>query len=209
MKLVSLVSSGIDSPVATYLLSSYADEVILLHADTTPFIEEKEKKVFLSLSKQLRKTLGYPIDVHIVPHGEALKVFKENCDKHYTCVFCKRMLLRYAEAIASLNGCSAIVMGDSLGQVASQTLYNLRVIDEATNLPVLRPLIGLDKEEIIRVAKDIGTYNYSTIPIGDCKAVPDKPVTKASIDAILREEEKIDIDSLVKKALKEAELINL
>ena len=129
MKIISLVSGGIDSPVATYLIGYYVDEIILLHADVTPFLETTDREVFLSIAKQLKTVTPCSMKTYIIPHSESLKVFQRHCDKRYTCVFCKRMLLRYAEVIAKKEGCSAILMGDSLGQVASQTLHNLLVID--------------------------------------------------------------------------------
>ena len=208
MNLVSLISSGIDSPVATYLISRYVDEIILIHADITPFIDRNEREVFLKLVGQLKKIISKPFRVYIVPHGIALKVFQENCNKRFTCILCKRMLIRYAEFIAKKENSIAIVMGDSLGQVASQTLQNIQVVDEISALPILRPLIGFDKEETIRIAKNIGIYNYS-ISHFKCTATPSKPATKSSIDLIRREEEKIDIRSLLEEILSQIEEIQI
>ena len=194
MKLVSLLSSGIDSPVATYLLSKEADEIIFVHADNRPLTDDREINNFIKLSKHLKKHIKPKIKVILVPHGENLSCFKQNCNIRYTCVFCKRMLLRYAEQIAKKEGADAIIMGDSLGQVASQTLQNIRTIEQAVNIPILRPLIGLDKEDVIKIAKEIGTYDLSILPSDGCEAVPDKPATMAKIEQILNEEEKIDVD---------------
>ena len=119
------------------------------------------------------------------------------------------MLLRYAEMIAEKNNCDAIVMGDSLGQVASQTLQNLRVVEQATSMPILRPLIGLDKEDVIKIAKYIGTYELSISTAFGCTAVPKKPSTKAKLERILIEEEKIDLNKLVKQAVNNAKLVSL
>ena len=119
------------------------------------------------------------------------------------------MLLRYAEEIAKKENADAIIMGDSLGQVASQTLQNIRVIEQAVNIPVLRPIIGYDKEDIVQIAKKIGTYNLSIAKSTGCSAVPNKPATMAQLDAILAEEKKIDVDKLVKRAVNKAELIPL
>ncbi|RLF41037.1 MAG: hypothetical protein DRN12_04045 [Thermoplasmata archaeon] len=208
MKLVSLISSGIDSPVATYLVSKYSERVILLHADTAPFIEREERTVFLKLVEQLRRIISKPLSIYIVPHGIALKVFQENCSRRFTCILCKRMLIRYAESIARKENSIAIVMGDSLGQVASQTLYNIQVIDEVSSIPILRPLIGFDKEEITRIAKKIGTYSYSIAPF-KCTATPKTPATKASLDLIKREEEKVDMKSLLEEILSKKEKIEV
>lgn len=196
MKIVSLISSGIDSPVATYLVSRYTDDIILIHAELTPFIDRDERKIFLKLAGQLRKIISKPLKIYIVPHGIALEVFHKACNRRFTCILCKRMLIRYAERIADKEDSVAIVMGDSLGQVASQTLYNIQVIDSVSTLPILRPLIGFDKEEIVRIAKDIGTYDYSISPF-KCTATPNKPATKSSIEIIRREEEKVDMEKLI------------
>ncbi len=208
MKIVSLMSSGIDSPVATYLISRYVDEIIFIHAELTPFIDRNERKIFLKLAEQFRKIISKPLKIYIVPHGIALEVFHKTCNKRFTCILCKRMLIRYAERIANKEDGVAIVMGDSLGQVASQTLCNIQVIDSISTLPILRPLIGFDKEEIIRIAKNIGTYNYS-ISTFKCTATPNKPATKSSIETIRREEEKIDIEKLIDEIISKAEIISL
>ena len=209
MKLVSLVSSGIDSPVATFLMSKKADEIILLHAETQPFSDECETKKFIKLAKHLKKICNCDIKVLIVPHGKSLSEFKKNSDNKFTCVFCKRMLLRYAEKVAEKNNCEAIVMGDSLGQVASQTLQNIRTIEEAVKIPVFRPLIGFDKEDVIKIAKEIGTYNLSILPSSGCSAVPNKPSTMAKIEKIIEEENKIKVKELVSNAINNSDIIKI
>jgi len=209
MKLVSLLSSGIDSPVATYLLSKKADEIIFVHADNRPLTDDREINNFIKLSKHLKKQIKSKIKIILVPHGESLGCFKQNCNTRYTCVFCKRMLLRYAEKIAKKEGADAIIMGDSMGQVASQTLQNIRTIEQAVNIPILRPLIGLDKEDVIKIAKEIGTYDLSILPSNGCEAVPDKPATMAKIEQILNEEAKINVDELVKKSVENMQSIKL
>ncbi|MCK4365213.1 MAG: 7-cyano-7-deazaguanine synthase [Thermoplasmatales archaeon] len=209
MKLVSLISSGIDSPVATYLLSKKAEEIILIHGDIQPFTDKREVKNFLKLAKYLKKITPRSLKVYLAPHGPSLAAFKQNCNNKFTCVFCKRMLLRYAEKIAKKEGAEAIVMGDSLGQVASQTLQNIRTIEQAVNIPVLRPLIGLDKEDVVKIAKEIGTYDLSILPSDGCNAVPKKPSTRARLEQILDEESKININDLVKIAVEKSELTKI
>ena len=115
------------------------------------------------------------------------------------------MFLKYAESILIENEASAIIMGDSLGQVASQTLYNIKVIDQAVNTPILRPLIGLDKDSIIKIARKIGTYDISILPKDGCNAVPSKPSTKCKLENILMEEEKIKVGKLVNDSIKQKE----
>ena len=209
MKFVSLVSSGIDSPVATYLLSKKADEIILIHGNIIPFTDQREIENFTRLANHLKKIVTRSIKTYVIPHGESLNIFKQNCDNRYTCVFCKRILLRYAERIAEIEEADAIIMGDSLGQVASQTLQNIRVIDDVVSIPILRPLIGLDKEDIVRIAKKIGTYDLSILPSDECNAVPKKPATRASLESILREENKINVDKLVKKVVEKSQILSI
>lgn len=207
MKLVSLISSGIDSPVATYISSKKSTELILIHADGKPYTDDREINNFLSIAKSLKDQTKTKIKILLIPHGKNLNIYQQNCNKKYTCIFCKRMLLRYAEKILIENEAKAIIMGDSLGQVASQTLYNIRVIDQAITTPILRPLIGLDKEHIIKIAKKINTFNISILPKNNCSAVPLKPSTKCKLENILHEEKKIKIDKLVKESISNKEEI--
>jgi len=208
MKVVALVSSGIDSPVATYLISKKAEEIILVHADNRPFTDDREIENFIILAKHLKKHLSSSLKAYIVPHGSTLNAYTQNCNSRFTCVICKRMMVRYAEKIAEKEHADAIIMGDSLGQVASQTLQNIRVVEQAVKIPILRPLIGLDKEDVVKIAKEIGTYDLSILPSGGCSAVPTKPATRARLDQILKEEKRIAVDNLVQKAVRDAKSVN-
>jgi thiamine biosynthesis protein ThiI len=207
MKLVSLISSGIDSPVATYLFIDKIQEIILLHTDNRPFTDDREIANFIGIAKHLRTKMKIKIKAYLVSNGKSLSSYIQQCNSRYICVFCKRMILRYAQEIAKKEKADAIIMGDSLGQVASQTLQNIRVIDNVVDMPVLRPVIGYDKEDIINVAKKIGTYKFSIKKSDKCSAVPNKPATRAKLDKILAEEKKLDIENLVKQAVDNAELI--
>lgn len=207
MKVVSLISSGIDSPVSTYIISKKSDKIFLIYADITPFTDGRDMNNFKKLLEHLKKILDCKSKAYIVPHGEILSAFRKERDSRFTCVFCKRMLLRYAENIANEKNADAVVMGDSLGQVASQTLQNIKVIENSIDLPVLRPLIGWDKEEIVEIAKSIGTYDISILESGGCDAVPEKPVIESKIKDVLKEEKKLDVDGLVCKVVKNATLI--
>jgi thiamine biosynthesis protein ThiI len=209
MKLVSLISSGIDSPVATFLMSKKADEVILIHGDIKPFTDKREKENFLDLARHLIKICKCKTQVQLIPHGKSLSAFKKKCDNKFTCVFCKRMLLRYAEVMAKKNNCDAIIMGDSLGQVASQTLQNIKTIEQAVQIPVLRPLIGFDKQEVVKIAKEIGTYELSIKPSMDCSAVPNKPSTQSKLEKIMNEEKLLNVKELVKKAISESKMVKI
>jgi len=209
MKLVSLISSGIDSPVATYLISKKAKELIFIHSDNRPLTDEREINNFILITRYLKKIIKSKIKAYIIPHGPALYSYKKNCENRFICVFCKRMMLRYAEKIAKKEKAYAIVMGDSLGQVASQTLQNLRVVDSAVKIPVLRPIIGFDKEDIVKIARKIGTYELSILPSNGCNAVPDRPATKAKLEAVLEEEKKLNIKKIAEEAVKNSEILVL
>ncbi len=209
MKLVALISSGIDSPVATYLVSKKADALILLHADNRPFTDDREIEKFITLARFLKTLVPSKLSAFLLPHGQTLEAYKIRCNNKYTCVVCKRMMLRYAEAIAQKEGADAIVMGDSLGQVASQTLQNLRVVEQAVSIPILRPLIGFDKEDTIKIAKQIGTFDLSIAPADGCAAVPTKPSTQARLEHILAEEQKIGVNKLVHDVVSHAQIVTL
>lgn len=187
-KVVSLLSGGIDSSVATWLMMKRGCKVIPIHFDIRPFGESSVRKVvdFLRLYDP-------EIEVKVVEHGsfleEVLDFLRRKRLESYTCVICKRRMLRVAESIAREEGAKGIVTGDSLGQVASQTLDNIMVIDEVCKLPVFRPLIGFDKVEIEEIARRIGT---SSTPV-KCRAVPKRPTTKANLERILEIEKDLSV----------------
>ncbi|MCG7844012.1 MAG: tRNA 4-thiouridine(8) synthase ThiI, partial [Methanomassiliicoccales archaeon] len=136
-------------------------------------------------------------------------VNKEKCQSSYQCVLCKRLMLRTAQAVARQVGAKGIIMGDSLGQVASQTLNNIRAEQYGLEMPVLRPLIGLDKLEIERLAKMIGTYEISILSNGEkeCTAVPSRVITNATVSDILAEEAKVDLESMARRTAEMAKKI--
>ena len=205
MRLVSLLSGGIDSPVAAYTISPWASELFFVHADNRPYYGDQSYQNFLAVAARLKTIVTCSIRVYRVPHGPSLQKYLQDCNPKLTCIFCKRMMMRYAEAIACQHDASAIVTGESLGQVASQTLQNLRAIEDAVRIPILRPLIGLDKEDIIQTAKRIGTFELSTVRTTGCSAVPFKPSTRARLDQIHEEEAKLDIQDLVQEAVSRSE----
>jgi thiamine biosynthesis protein ThiI len=210
MKFVSLLSSGIDSPVATYVMASKAEEMILLHADNRPFTDDREINNYIEIARHLKKNIPCITSTITVPHGKTLAAYQQSCQEtKYTCIICKRMLVRYAEQIALKYDSNAVIMGDSLGQVASQTLQNLRVVDTAIDLPILRPLIGFDKEDTINIAIKIGTYDLSIQPSNGCLAVPKKPSTQANIAKIEAEEKRINVTELINTAITSLKLINI
>lgn len=196
MRGVVLLSGGIDSPVAGYLMGRQGLELLLVHFDNRPFTSDEEVDKAISLMRRLDDVLGTPSKKMLVPHGKAQTEFARCCRRNMECVLCRRMMLRVAERIADEHGAQFIVTGESLGQVASQTLANINVEERATRLPVLRPLIGFDKVEIERIAKRIGTYGISTRPGLCCTIAPKKPSTYSKISQAAEEEGKVDIEKL-------------
>lgn len=208
MKLVSLISGGIDSPVATYLMMKQGAEVIALHLDNRPFTDEKQLDKSLKLVKHLENLFDKSIKTFVVPHGDNQVAFARNCRRNLQCVLCKRMMLRIAAKIVEKEGADGILTGESLGQVASQTLQNIHATNQAVKTPIMRPLIGMDKVEIIDIARRIGTYDLSILPGLCCTIVPDKPSTAAKLEIVLREEEKVKMDLLVEESMEGARVIS-
>ncbi|BAD84555.1 ThiI-related protein [Thermococcus kodakarensis KOD1] len=180
MKAVALLSSGIDSPVAIYLMLRRGVEITPIHFRQDSIKEEKASEI-VEILKRYGK-LSDPIIVNFSEeHVPAFEKLRELGKIKYTCVLCKWLMLRKACRIGHEIGASAIITGDSLGQVASQTLDNLMVVSTASDLPILRPLIGLDKEEIVRIAKEIGTFEISSRKEPPCPFTPKYPVVRASL----------------------------
>jgi len=178
-------------------------EVVPLFFDNDLPTQDAKERAFAVVRK-----LGFR-KVWVAPHGRNHEAFAERCDARLACVFCKRMMLRIASALARRLGADALVMGDSLAQVASQTAQNLYVVSQAAGVPVIRPLIGLDKEETIALAKELGTYDVSIMPAICCVRAPDRPATAARLGAMLAEEAKLDIDALVTASLEGAKEVVL
>ena len=197
MKFVTLLSGGIDSPVAAYLMANVGADVILLHMDNGEYGDPKEIDKVKKLAARLSEMTGKELPLYIAAHGPNQEAIKKNCEYSYQCVMCKRVMQNVAKRFAQMQGCDGIIMGESLGQVASQTLRNIKAEQCDVDFPIVRPLIGLDKEEIIDIAKRIGTFDISIIQTGGCKVVPMKPVTEATIDKVLANEAKLDFEKLV------------
>jgi len=204
MKLISLISGGIDSPVAAYLMLKQDAEVVAVHMKNSE--SENLEKIKL-LVKQLEKSSGKNIKTYVVPHVGNQSEISKNCNRRFQCILCKRMMYHIAEEIAKKEKADAIVTGESIGQVASQTLQNLMVENSAVKIPVIRPLIGFDKNDTIKIAKEIGTYEISIKDDKRCSFVPDKPATMARIEQILEEEKKIDIKKMLKDAVGKSAII--
>jgi thiamine biosynthesis protein ThiI len=202
MKGVLLLSGGIDSPVAGLMMLERGMDLVLLHMDNRPYADDHQVEKVRGLVALLSGRSGKELKAYTMPHGRlAQAAIAEGCDRRYHCVLCKRAMLRGAEIAAAKVGACCIVTGESLGQVASQTLRNLRVIDSATSLPVLRPLIGLDKQEIVERARRLGSFELSTVPGTCCTLAPARPATAAQMERVLREEAKLDIAGLMKSEM--------
>jgi thiamine biosynthesis protein ThiI len=199
-KVVSLFSGGIDSPVAAWMMMKRGLDVHPLFMDQTPYVGasylKRVKKAFKAVAEYV------PVDGYRLlsaPMGPVMERILEG-ESRYTCIMCKRAMYRIAERYAKMNGLKAIVTGESLGQVASQTMANLYVLDAAVTLPVIRPLIGLDKVEIEDIARDIGTYEITARKVDGCTAVPPNPATRSKIDVVTRLEDHLDLLDLCAEA---------
>jgi len=196
MRGIVLLSGGIDSPVAGYMMAKQGLDLVLVHFDNRPFTSDAEVEKALNLMKKVDEAIGTKTKKLLVPHGESQAELAKCCRRNMECVLCRRMMFRVAEQLARKHDAQVIVTGESLGQVASQTLANINVEERATSLPILRPLIGFDKIEIERIAKRIGTYETSIGPGLCCTIAPKKPSTYSKIGSAIEEEAKVDIEKL-------------
>ena len=196
MRGVALLSGGIDSPVAAYLMGRQGLELVLVHFDNRPFTSDNEVQKAVGLMRRIDAALGRESKKILVPHGKVQAELARNCRRNLACVLCRRMMFRVAEKLADRHGAQFIVTGESLGQVASQTLQNMAVEERATRLPILRPLVGFDKIEIEKIAKSIGTYEISTLPGMCCTIAPRKPSTYSKLEAVVAEEGKVTVEHL-------------
>ena len=203
MKLVSLLSSGIDSPVATHMMLEKGCQVTALHFWGEPYTDENALKRFTHIVARLEEVSGRRIKAGYIPLGVRRFRMASECDRKIQCVLCKRMMYQTAEKIAEKENASALLTGEAIGQVASQTLANILAIDKSVTIPVIRPLIGFDKQEIIERARAIGTYDISTQKGLCCGLVPKKPATAAKDEAIAAAEEKLDARAMVAEAAEE------
>ena len=205
-KVISLVSSGIDSPVATYLMMKRGCQVIALYCDNQPYTSPEALKNYEDLIDQLNLyASGAPIKKRVVKYGDYLSTCKSDAPDKMTCVLCKSGMYKIAGMLAKKMHAEAVIDGSSLGQVASQTLPNILATREDLDVPVLSPLIGLDKVEITRIAEKIGTYEISKRDDGGCKAVPKYPETKADLEFVKEIKEVINQDEELKKAFETIE----
>jgi len=210
-KAVCLVSGGIDSPVAAWLVIRKGCTPIFVYYDNYPFSDDATKQRALDTIKKLTDYLrGRQTKIYIIPHGEDLNDILRNCSRRLTCILCKRMMYRVAEKVAKKEKAEAIVTGEIIGEHASQTLRNLRVMSTtAKDICILRPLIGLSKVEVEHLAREIGTFEVSIRPALCCNAPPSQPRTRAKIEEIEKAEEKLNIEDMIKRDMKGAKVLRL
>jgi len=200
MKGLLLLSSGIDSPVAGKLMIDKGVEVTALHFVFHP--NEKEEKKVIELAKKINVKELFFAELRF-----AHDAYRENCNPHYTCIFCKRMMLRIAEKLAEKEKCDFLITGENMGQVASQTLDNMAVIQQAVKIKVLQPILSFDKNDTIRIARKIGTFDKSIEKSPGCPFLPEHPATTSRLEKVEYEETKLDIDELVDKSLKSVKIV--
>ena len=207
---VSLLSGGIDSPVSSYMIAKRGVQLELLHFASPPYTSEQAREKVLQLARELTVWCGR-LTVHVVPFTEIQEEIRRKCPEDHFTLIMRRFMMRLGDRLAHELACKAIVTGESLGQVASQTIQALVVSDDVATLPVLRPLIGMDKEEIVRIARHVGTFDTSILPYEDCCTVftPRHPKTKPNLEEVREYEAALDIDALCDKALAGREMIRL
>ena len=207
---VSLLSGGIDSPVSSYMIAKRGVQLELLHFASPPYTSEQAREKVLQLAQELTVWCGR-LTVHVVPFTEIQEEIRRKCPEDHFTLIMRRFMMRLGDRLAHELACKAIVTGESLGQVASQTIQALVVSDDVATLPVLRPLIGMDKEEIVRIARHVGTFDTSILPYEDCCTVftPRHPKTKPNLEKVREYEAALDIDALCDKALAGREMIRL
>jgi thiamine biosynthesis protein ThiI len=200
-RLISLVSGGIDSPVATYLMMKRGCDITIVNFNNHPFTSGSNDRIIKIYKKLQEYASGSDLRIYQVDYGETLKKYTEDAPPRMTCVLCKSGMYQIAEKIAKSEKALAIVDGSSVGQVASQTLPNILATRYSTSMPVLSPLIGLDKTEISEIAEKIGTFSISTVPDSGCQAAPKHPETNAVLSKVLEVQDEIGMDDEIAKVL--------
>ena len=206
-----LLSGGIDSPVAGYMMAKRGLELCAVHFASPPYTSDRARQKVISLGEKLLPYTGR-IRLFVVPFTEIQEQLRDKGPEEYFTLLMRRAMMRVAEAIALREGCEGLITGESVGQVASQTIQAIGVTDCVTTLPVLRPCIGMDKSEIVQIARKIDTFETSILPYEDCCTVftPRHPRTRPKEDAVREIEEAVALDpALLEAAVRDAELIVL
>ncbi|MBQ3482143.1 MAG: tRNA 4-thiouridine(8) synthase ThiI [Oscillospiraceae bacterium] len=205
---VSLLSGGIDSPVSSYMIAKRGVRLVPVHFFSFPYTSEAAKEKVIELARLLTAYCG-KMPLFVVPFTHIQEQIRDKCPEEYFTLVMRRFMMRIAERLAAEQGAKAIVTGENLGQVASQTMEAMASTQAVLSLPVLQPLIGLDKEEIVRLARRIGTFETSILPYEDCCTVftPRHPKTHPKPEEVARAESALDVGALVEEALAGAERI--
>ncbi|MGJ7920414.1 tRNA uracil 4-sulfurtransferase ThiI [Neobacillus sp. LXY-4] len=209
-KAMLMLSGGIDSPVAGFLAMKRGLEIEAVHFYSPPFTSERSKQKVIDLTEKLANVSGY-VDLHIVPFTEIQQIIQKQIPENYSMTTTRRMMLRITDEIRKRREGLAIITGESLGQVASQTLESMYAINDVTNTPIIRPLITVDKHDTIEIAKEIDTYDISIRPYDDCCTVfvPSSPKTKPKRDKVLHYESFFDFEPFIEKAVNETEIVRI
>lgn len=207
-KVALLLSGGIDSPVAGYMLARRGVELEAIYFDSPPHTSERARRKVIQLCEALTGFCG-PIRLHIVRFTEIQEAIYNQCYPDYLTILMRRFMMRIAGRIAAQNGCEAMATGENLGQVASQTIQSIAATNAVCEMPVFRPLIAFDKSEIIDKARQIGTYEISILPYEDCCTVfvPRHPVTRPKLPDVERAEKVLDVEAMCAEALQQVEMI--
>ncbi len=205
-----LLSGGIDSPVAGYSIAKRGVEIQAIHFYSYPYTSQRAKDKVIELAK-IVSNYCYGIKLHIVPFTDIQLEINEKCPQSEMTIIMRRVMMKIAERVARKENAKALITGESIGQVASQTMDGLYVTDEAVNMPVFRPLIGLDKNDVIEVARKIKTFETSILPYEDCCTVfvAKHPDTKPKLEKIKKLEENLNIEELIDKAIEDIEIIEV
>lgn len=203
-----LLSGGIDSPVAGYMMAKRGVEIEAIHFESFPYTSERAKEKVLSLAKQLTE-YTMRMRVHVISLTKIQEMIRDNCDEDYFTLLLRRYMMAISVKLAHQYDCEAIITGESLGQVASQTMKAINVTNVLSDIPIYRPLIGMDKDEIIQISRKIGTFDTSVLPYEDCCTVftPRHPRTRPELEKVEAEEAKLDFDALVEEAYSTREVI--
>lgn len=196
-----LLSGGIDSPVAGFMMAKRGVQLEAIHFESFPYTSERAKEKVLELAKILTD-YTMRLRVHVISLTHIQELIRDNCDEDYFTLLLRRYMMAISVKLAHDYDCDAIITGESLGQVASQTMKAINVTNTLSDIPVYRPLIGMDKEEIISISRRIGTYETSVLPYEDCCTVftPRHPRTRPELEKVIEEERKLDFDALVEEA---------
>ncbi len=206
-----LLSGGIDSPVAAYMMAKRGLKLHAIHFHSAPYTSEMAKQKVVDLACIVKNYSG-PIVLHVIPFTDVQLKIHEKCPAELMITIMRRFMMRIAERIAKANSCGALITGESLGQVASQTMESITVTNGVIeDLPVFRPLIGMDKTEIMDIARNIDTYDTSILPYEDCCTVflPKNPVIRPKLETVLKAEAKLDVETLIAACIENQEIINV